>query len=134
MSFCIQLSGCSCSTPLVHILAQGLGCYRDTKRRAIATMEGRSRVLKGHYRRRQDAVRKCALAAYKRGYKLFAVQHGGWCAASRTGYRTYRTYGKSNRCRNGKGGPWANDVYLLRGKNSSYSNVYFIAEFFYFLF
>ena len=56
------------------------------------------------------------MAAQKRGYRVFAVQHGGWCAASRTGHLTYRRYGKSNRCRNGKGGPWANDVYVLRGK------------------
>ena len=102
--------------------AKGLGCYRDTGRRAIATMEGRSRLLKGHYRRRRDAIRKCALAAYKRGYRVFAVQHGGWCAASRTGHRTYGRYGRSNRCRNGKGGPWANDVYVLKGKKGVLSN------------
>ena len=29
---------------------------------------------------------------------------------------TYRKYGRSNRCRNGKGGPWANDVYIISGK------------------
>ena len=47
---------------------------------------------------------------------MFAVQHQGWCASSRTAHLTYRKYGTSNRCRNGKGGPWANDVYVLRGK------------------
>lgn len=96
--------------------AKHIGCYRDTGRRAVAPLEGRSRLLKGHYRRRRYARRKCALAAQKRGYRVFAVQHGGWCASSRTGHLTYRKYGKSNRCRNGKGGPWANDVYVLRGK------------------
>ena len=48
---------------------------------------------------------------------MFALQHGGWCAGSRTGHRTYARYGRSKRCRNGKGGPWANDVYVLRGES-----------------
>ena len=96
-------------------LAKGIGCYRDTGRRAIATLEGRSRLLKGSYRRRRYAIKKCALAAYKRGYRMFAIQHGGWCASARRAHLTYRRYGKSNRCRNRKGGPWANDVYVLRG-------------------
>ena len=99
----------------VCFLAKGIGCFRDTGRRAVATMEGKSHLLAGHYRRRRDAIRKCALAAERRGYRVFAIQHGGWCAASRTAYRTYSKYGRSNRCRNGKGGPWANDVYFLKG-------------------
>ena len=48
---------------------------------------------------------------------MFAVQHQGWCASSRRAHLTYGRYGKSNRCRNGKGGPWANDVYVLRGEH-----------------
>ena len=47
---------------------------------------------------------------------MFAVQHGGWCASAKYAYRTYGRYGKCRRCRNGKGGPWANDVYVLRGE------------------
>ncbi|CAH3116452.1 unnamed protein product [Pocillopora meandrina] len=97
------------------LVAKGLGCFRDTGRRAISTLEGKSRLLKGNYRRRQYSIQKCALAAKRRGYTVFAIQHGGWCASARHAYRTYAKYGKSNRCRNGKGGPWANDVYVLRG-------------------
>ena len=26
---------------------------------------------------------------------------------------TYKKYGPSKRCRGGKGGPWANDVYII---------------------
>ena len=96
--------------------ARGLGCFGDTSRRAIPTLEGKSRLLTGSYRSRWDAIRKCASSAYIRGYRVFGVQHGGWCAASRTAFRTYAKYGKSNRCRNGKGGPWANDVYVLKGE------------------
>ena len=101
------------------VSARGIGCFKDTSRRAIATLEGKSRLLKGSYRRRPYAIKKCALSAERRGYKVFAVQHGGWCAASRTAYRTYAKYGKSKRCRNGKGGPWANDVYFLKGRFTS---------------
>ena len=61
-------------------------------------------------------MNKCAMAAWRRGYRVFAIQHGGWCAASHTAYRTYSKYGRSNKCRNGKGGPWANDVYFLKGE------------------
>ena len=100
--------------------AKNIGCFRDTGRRAISPLEGRSRLLKGSYRRRKYAIRKCALAAQKRGFRVFAVQHGGWCAASRTGHLTYSRYGRSNRCRNGKGGPWANDVYVLKGQRKHY--------------
>ncbi|CAH3194780.1 unnamed protein product, partial [Porites evermanni] len=97
-------------------LAKSVGCFRDTGRRAIQTLEGKSRLLRGGYRRRRHAIEKCALAAIRRGWRVFAVQHQGWCASSRTAHLTYRKYGTSNRCRNGKGGPWANDVYVLRGK------------------
>ena len=94
---------------------KGLGCFRDTGRRAIAPLEGRSRLLKGNYRRRRYAIQKCALAAAKRGFRVFGVQHQGWCASTKYAYRTYGKYGRSKKCRNGKGGPWANDVYVLRG-------------------
>ena len=43
---------------------------------------------------------------------LFAVQNGGWCAAAGN-LNGYKKYGKSGKCRNGKGGPWANDVYRI---------------------
>merc|ERR1711973_607029 len=44
--------------------------------------------------------------------KFFAVQHQGWCAAAKN-FLGYKKYGKSNACKNGKGGPWANDVYRI---------------------
>ncbi|KAK3753635.1 hypothetical protein QZH41_014739 [Actinostola sp. cb2023] len=95
--------------------ATHLGCYRDHWHRAIPTLEGKDRLLNGHYRSRRYAIRKCALAAARRGWKYFAVQHNGWCASSPTAGRTYNKYGRYNTCRNGKGGPWGNDVYVLKG-------------------
>ena len=109
---------------IINVAAYSIGCFKDTGRRAISPLEGRSRLLRGHYRRRRYAIQKCALAAQRRGYRVFAVQHGGWCASTKRAHLTYRRYGKSNRCRNGKGGPWANDVYVLRGKNYSVYHVF----------
>ena len=95
--------------------AKGIGCFRDTGRRAISTLEGRSRLLKGNYQRRLYAFQKCASAALRRGWRMFALQNGGWCASSRRAHLTFARYGRSNKCRRGKGGPWANNVYVLRG-------------------
>ncbi|KAK3753634.1 hypothetical protein QZH41_014738, partial [Actinostola sp. cb2023] len=97
------------------LTAKNIGCYKDTLNRAIPTLEGKDRLLNGPYRSRRYAIEKCALAAAKRGWKYFAVQAGGWCASSPTAGRTYKKYGRYNSCRNGKGGPAANDVYVLQG-------------------
>ena len=95
--------------------ARPIGCFRDTGRRAIPQMDGRDVLVRGFYRRRLYAIVKCAAAAKKRGYRAFAVQHQGWCATGPRAHVTYRKYGRSGKCRNGKGGPWANDVYFLSG-------------------
>ena len=46
---------------------------------------------------------------------MFGVQDGGWCASGPRARYTFAKYGRSRRCRNGKGGPWANDVYRISG-------------------
>ena len=52
----------------------------------------------------------------RKGYSMFAIQNGGWCAASSTMQQTFDKYGKSTNCMiDGEGGPWANNVYILRG-------------------
>ena len=93
-----------------------IGCFKDTARRAIPGVDGRSPLLTGYYRRRPGALKKCALFTSMKGFKVFGVQHQGWCATGPRAHVTYRKYGPSNRCRNGKGGPWANDVYRVYGK------------------
>ena len=80
-------------------------------------MDGRNPLVTGYYRKRVDAIQKCGAVALRFGYKCYAVQHQGWCATGPKACATYKRYGRSNRCRNGKGGPWANDVYVLRGKD-----------------
>ena len=58
------------------------------------------------------------MAAMRKGYRMFAVQNGGWCAASATAHKTFDKYGKSTACKSDrKGGPWANQVYVIRGKS-----------------
>ena len=106
---------------LSHLLVfpvKSIGCYRDTGRRAIPGRDGKDILLRDFYRRRADAITKCASVAMRFGYPVFAIQHGGWCATGPRAHVTYRKYGRSNRCRNGKGGPWANDVYRVYGELS----------------
>ncbi|XP_077978165.1 uncharacterized protein LOC144433688 [Glandiceps talaboti] len=93
---------------------ESIGCFRDTSQRAIPTLEGQDYRLDGAYKRRQDAINKCANAASRCGFNIFAVQHGGWCASSADALDTYDKYGPSGSCMNdGEGGPWANHVYVL---------------------
>ena len=96
-------------------LVKSLGCYKDTGRRAVPQMDGRNPLVTGYYRKRADAIVRCGLVAKRFGYRVFALQHQGWCATGPRAHLTYRKYGRSNRCRNGKGGPWANDVYHVIG-------------------
>ncbi|KAI8483458.1 hypothetical protein Bbelb_387900 [Branchiostoma belcheri] len=117
----------SAMTPLRQILTAGiqlqhLGCWGDTANRAVPTLEGTDPVLDGPYPSRTDPVRKCQNAAAKRGYTVFAVQNGGWCAASADALQTYVKYGPSDACRpDGEGGPWANEVYRIVTQPPSWS-------------
>ena len=99
-----------------------IGCYKDTGNRAILPLEGKDPILDGTYWTRKNPIEKCAVAAIRAGYSMFAVQHSGWCAASATAPKTFDKYGKSTACgSDGEGGPWANDVYVIRGETASVS-------------
>ena len=77
-------------------------------------MEGKDPILDGSYLNRKNPIEKCAVAASRAGYSMFAVQNGGWCAASATAPETFDKYGKSTACgSDGEGGPWANQVYCM---------------------
>lgn len=110
----------------------GVGCYKDTEYRAIPTLEDTDSVLDGgvfFYQRRQNAIVKCAVAARKRGFPAFALQDGGWCAASSEALETFNKYGNSSDCQNdGRGGPFANNVYVFQDEANSkvFSVVYTI--------
>ena len=97
------------------IKVQRIGCFKDTSRRAIPQLDGKSRLLRGNYQRRINAIEKCAAEAVKQGYNIIGLQNGGWCASGPRAHRTFAKYGRSSKCKNGKGGPWANDVYRIVG-------------------
>ena len=100
---------------------ESIGCYKDTSNRAIPTLEGADAILDGSYPSRKSPIAKCAVAAIRKGYSMFAVQNGGWCAASARAPQTFDKYGKSTSCRSdGEGGGGANQVYVIKGKSKYY--------------
>ena len=93
-----------------------LGCYKDMVPRAIPTVEGTSIILDGGYWTRENPMAKCAMVARRRGFHMFALQDGGWCATSHTAEKTFDKYGKSSGClSNGEGGNLANNIYVIKG-------------------
>ena len=93
-----------------------IGCWKDSIPRAIPTVEGNP-VLDGHYKSRTDAVTQCFGLTSSLGYTVFAVQDGGQCFTSSSATETYNTYGSSSKClSDGKGGPMANEVYIIKNK------------------
>ena len=93
-----------------------IGCYQDRDSRAIPTLENKESILDGNYWTRQNPIEKCYEAAKKRGFKVFAVQNGGWCASGFSAIKTFNKYGRSSACKqDGEGGPWANQVYYIKG-------------------
>ena len=84
-----------------------LGCYLDKEKgsRAIPSLEGKSELLDGKYRRRKNAIEKCAELAYSLNFTVFAISRGGECLSSESANETYFLYGNSSNCgANGKGG------------------------------
>ena len=70
------------------------------------------------------------------GYKVFALQAGGWCASASDAEDTYNKYGRSYGCgANGEGGGWANQVYKImviyigESKSKSWGNTEFRTKF-----
>nr|XP_039253086.1 uncharacterized protein LOC120330271 [Styela clava] len=91
-----------------------LGCWYDKEDRAIPVgLEETNSILIGEYQIRKDAIRRCAQAAMARGYNIIGIQNGGQCWTGVNARNTYRKYGLSNKCSNGKGGNWANEVYEI---------------------
>ena len=78
-------------------LAQKIGCFKDTSRRAIPQLDGKSRLIRGYYKRRKFAIQNCILAAVQRGYRMIGVQDGGWCASGPRAQRTFSRYEKEFR-------------------------------------
>ncbi|XP_019635250.1 PREDICTED: uncharacterized protein LOC109478233 [Branchiostoma belcheri] len=92
-----------------------LDCWRDISHpRAVPTLEGTDPRLDGFYPSRINPIEKCYMVARSRGFTVFTVQNGGWCAGSTDGHNTYDQYGPSSACaEDGEGGPGANHVYQI---------------------
>lgn len=75
-------------------------------------------ITRDYFRQRKNAVKKCALIAARHGYKVFGVRRQDLCATGPKAHVTYRMFGVSRRCRNGRGsrGGRTNDVYSVSGK------------------
>ena len=119
------------SVPRSSVKVTSIGCFEDVPwRRAIPSLEGLDPLLEGNYKSRKDAIEKCASVAKKRGYKVFAVQDGGMCLSSSTAHKTFDIYGTSRRCtRNGRGGVWANHVYVIGRTKGMFTVLFVYLEF-----
>ena len=107
------------------MVRENLGCWKDSRNRAIQPIEGTHYLIKDNYHSRTDAVNKCLKAALAFGYTVFAVQNGGWCASAEDAEDTYKKYGRSGGCgSDGEGGGWANEVYKIERElnNSHFSS------------
>lgn len=76
------------------------------------SLEGLDPRVSDDYHIRKTPISKCADIARGLGYKIFAIQNGGQCFSGPES-KNYKKYGPSDKCRNGVGGPLANDVYKL---------------------
>ena len=102
-----------CSFPPAY---ETVGCYKDTANRTISSLEGQDPILDGPFTERENAISKCASAAIKAGFIIFAIQDGGQCFSSATAPQTFDKYGESNDCQSdGEGGRMANHVYYIKG-------------------
>ena len=83
-------------------------------------MEAKKKRDKGN-----EAFKKnCFEEAKAGGYTFFALQDGGYCFAS-IDPDTYKKYGSSSACWDGKGGQMTNNVYRLRNGNFVVFSRYF---------
>ena len=104
----------TCNIDACPLKIEDLGCWKDTGTRAIPALDGKYPTLMDNYWSRSNAYQKCLDAANDLGYKVFALQHSGWCASGPGAEATYKKYGASNACKaDGEGGWWANQVYKI---------------------
>ena len=108
----------ACLVDLYSVLEyKPLGCYKYKPNMGMTVLEGKDPdVLDGDYKLRTDAIEKCALAAMKKRYAVFAIQDGGSCFVSSSVDPTFNKYGISQDCKSdGKGASGASHVYLTSG-------------------
>jgi len=114
---------------LPYMEYESVGCFKDSD---IGRVDGyhnnfpSATLLDNDYKTRQQAIQKCAVFAKLQGYKMFGIQDGGMCVTSVSAHKTYNKYGESKDCKSdGKGGPWANQVYRFPERKDSSDSVNF---------
>ena len=70
-----------------------VGCLEDAQAVVIPSLEGQDPVLDGNYFPRENHIAKCALAANKRGHKVFVVMADWQCASD----GLFRNFGQCSR-------------------------------------
>ena len=92
------------------------GCWKDNATaRTMVNIDGDIQKRFGaNYISRTEPKIHCMRVAIKRGFVVYALQNGGECWGSPT-LDSYKKYGEApkGKCKDGKGGPSANDVYEL---------------------
>ena len=85
-----------------------MGCWKDKGERAVPEYQGSPQ-------KDGSIVEGCFEIAKGLGNKIFAIQNGGECWSLKSAIETYNKYGASEHCKEGKGGGWANSVYVIKG-------------------
>ena len=80
-------------SPFTYYEYEKLGCFKDSEARAVPSLEGQDPLLDDDYTRRQDAVRKCALAAKKREHKVYVVMSDGRCSSGADTEKSFAKFG-----------------------------------------
>ncbi|XP_028405506.1 uncharacterized protein LOC114528113 isoform X2 [Dendronephthya gigantea] len=97
------------------ILYKDLGCWHeDEKLQSLMSLEGTDDLLQGSYKSRRNKITKCAMAARKRNFKVFALHNGGECRSGQSEGKTYQAHGKSRSCHEGVGNYVSNHVYHVK--------------------
>ena len=104
---------CYLTALALHVEPNRMGCYKELPVRSMQILEGKDHLLDGNYTSRKEAVEKCLLVGRGLRYQVVGIQDGGMCVGSAK-LRGFNKYGISRDCKSdGKGGPWANEVYDL---------------------
>jgi len=91
---------CRCtSRQLTH-----LGCYKDTSDRAFSHMHSQNHL----------SLDSCSTYCQARGSQYMGYENGNECFCSEPNDNVFR-YGKESNCKDGKGGHWSLNIYLLNG-------------------
>ena len=83
---------------------KSLGCWKDNANRAIAG---------GIRFNSNNPIEDCHNYAKEQGFSVFAVQYNTECFTAANAAETFKKYGESSGCRNGRGGGWAQNVYQV---------------------